>query len=126
MNAEDGACHCGRDLPAEKFFAQVVRIVHRDAHDWLTGALQRFNRLVLRRIGRRAQSQIDKQPVTAVDARLAERFAVNRNQSLALFARRLRNQLLQPGAKIVNARRRDNRHFVAAELLCRYSENGAE
>ena len=85
VNAEDGTGHRGRDFPTEEFLSQIVRIVHRDAYDWMTGSFQLLNGSVLRRIGARQQPEIDKYAIVAIDIRLAECFAINRDQSLTFF-----------------------------------------
>src|SRR6266478_9002587 len=47
VDADDRACHGCGNLPAEKFFADRVWILHGDTHDWLACFLQRFHRGVL-------------------------------------------------------------------------------
>ena len=112
IDAEDGTGHGRRELPAEELLAEVVGIVERNPHDRMPGSLQRLNRCVLGRIRRRLQSQIDEDAIAPVEVRCAERFPIDGDQPLSVFACRLCHQLFQPGAKIVDARRRDDRHFV--------------
>ncbi|MFK4398646.1 hypothetical protein ABIF31_005203 [Bradyrhizobium elkanii] len=59
-------------------------------------------------------TQVDEEAVVAVDRRLANRLALDRDQALAVLAGRFRDQLLGPGAEIGNVRRGEDRHLVAA------------
>src|SRR5258708_12180408 len=57
VDADDRACHGCGDLPAEKFFADSVWILHCDTHDRLACFLQRFHRGVLSAIRRAFQAE---------------------------------------------------------------------
>ena len=105
------AGHGGRDLPAEEFFAQIVGVVERRCarpDDRPVPAPRPPRSCAASGAG--LQPQIDEQAVVAIDVRRAERFAVDRDQALALLARRFRDQLLQPGAEIARcpAKRRSS------------------
>ena len=71
VDAKDGARYRGRELPAEELLSQVVRIVHRDADDRVTRALQLVYGCVLRRVGCRHQSYVDENAIATVDIRLS-------------------------------------------------------
>ena len=47
VNADDGARHGGRDLPAEELLAKIVDVVQVDAHDRMPCARQRYDASIL-------------------------------------------------------------------------------
>ena len=66
----------------------------------MSGRLKGGEFAVMRRIIFAFGPDIDEETVLAVDSGIRERFAVDRNQALAVLAGGLRDQLLGPGAKI--------------------------
>jgi hypothetical protein len=71
------------------------------------------------------QTEVCKHAIVAVNRRLAERFAVNRYDAFADFARGFSEKLFEPRAEVMNAGRRDDRNFVAS-VNCRCAKDGAE
>ncbi len=76
-----------------------------------------LDRLILRSIRRTGEPQIDEQPVLPVNVRGAQRLAVDRNNGLALLARRFRHQLLKPGTEIRDCWRADDSKLVATLIV---------
>jgi hypothetical protein len=93
--------------------AEIPRGRHGDPHDGLTRALERRHRIVLSGIGRYSQSKVDEKSVLPVCLGPAESLPIDGDETLALLARRLGEQLLEPGADLDDSRRRDDRHLVA-------------
>ena len=129
IDADDRTGDSGRDFPTKKFLAEIVNVVDCDAHDWLARVFNRLYRYVrlsiLRSIPIVIEAQINKHTVIGIGLGRCWWFAIHRNQTLAVLSRRLCQQLLQPGAEIVNARRCDDRNFVPP-LIMRDAEQGAE
>ena len=71
----------------------------------MTGGFQRGESLVMRGIVLAFGPDIDEEAVVAVQRGIAERFAVDRNQALAVLAGGFGDQLLGPGAEIGDHRR---------------------
>ena len=103
-----------RDFPAEEFLADIVDVGKLDAYNGLARLFESGDGGVLRLIRLGLQTEIREHAIVAVNRRLAERFAVDRDNALADFAGRFGEKLLEPRAKVVNARRRDDRDLVAA------------
>src|SRR5205823_3591291 len=125
IDADDRTGDRGRDFPTKKFLAKIVNVLDCDAHDRLAGALNRVYRRILRSIPIVIEPQINKHTVIAIALGRCRWFAIHRNQTLAVLSRRLCQQLLQPGAEIVNARRSEDRNFIPL-LIMRNAEQGAE
>src|SRR6266699_5817435 len=125
IDADDRSSHGGRNFPAEELFTNRIRLLNRDVHDWLACFLQSFNRRVLPVIGRGFEAKIGKYAVTPVVLGLGQSLPINGNDSLSDFPCRFREKLFEPGAKIRNARRRNDRYFVAP-LVCRGSEDRSQ
>src|SRR6202007_2369621 len=100
------------NLPPEKLFTESVRLLDCNTHDRLTCFLQGFHGRILSAIGRGLQTEIRKYPVAPVALRLCQSLAVHRNNSLSDLPRGFSEELLKPGPKIGNARRRNDCHLV--------------
>ncbi len=91
----------------------MVDRFHHNAHHGMAGSFQRGQFFLMRGVAFAFGADIDEEAIVAVDGRIAQRFAVDRNQALALLAGRFRNQLLGPRAEIGDLFRRQNGHLVA-------------
>ena len=80
----------------------------------MPGRFQRGQLLVMRGVVFAFGADVDEEPVAAVERGIAERFAVDRDQALALLAGGFRDQLLGPGAEIGDLWRREDGDLVAA------------
>src|SRR6185437_14810896 len=89
VDADDGAGHGCRDLPAEEFLADMPDILDPDPRDRMPRPLQRLYRLALRAIGMSVQLQIGEEPVTAVAVGRGERLVRQRNEAASLLPRAL-------------------------------------
>ncbi|MGY4597859.1 hypothetical protein ACVWXL_005605 [Bradyrhizobium sp. GM22.5] len=82
VDAEDAArdrrCH----LEAEKLLAEMVDRLHHDAHDGMAGRFDRSKLRVMGGVRFALDTDVDEEPVIAVDRRLAQRLAVDRDQAL--------------------------------------------
>ena len=114
VDAEHGAGDRRGDLEAEEFLADMVDRLHDDADHRMPGLLQRGELVVMRGVVFALGAQVDEEAVVAVERGVAERFAIDRDQALAVLAGRFRDQLLGPGAEIGDLLRRQDRHLVAA------------
>ena len=114
IDAEHRARDGGRHLEPEKFLADVVDRFHHDANDRMPGRLQRLEPVVMRGVVFAFGADIDEEAVVAVKRGIAERFAVDRDQALAVLAGGFGDQLFGPGAEIGDLLRRGDRHLVAA------------
>ena len=63
IDAEDRARNGRGELPAEEFLADVIAIGDGDAHDRMTGAFERGDRVILLRIRFARQPHIDEQAI---------------------------------------------------------------
>ena len=114
IDADDRAGDGSRDLEAEKFLADMFGQFQLDAHHRMAGRLQLRKLGLVSGIGFTIEREIDEEAIVAVKLRRAERLAVDRDETLAVLAGGLGEQLLGPGAEIGQARRRQDRHLVAA------------
>ena len=114
VDAEHRARHRGRHLEPEKFLADMVDRLHDDAHHGMPGRFQRGELFVMRGVVLAFGADVDEEAIVAVQRRIAQRFAVDRDQALAFLAGGFRDQLFGPGAEIGDLRRRRDRHLVAA------------
>ncbi len=114
IDAEHRACDRDRHLEAEKFLADMLDRLHDDADHRMSGLFQRRQLGVMRGVVFAFGADVDEEAVVAVGCRLAERFAVDRDQALAVLAGGFGDQLLGPGAEIGDFRGRQDRHLVAA------------
>ena len=89
-------------------------MAHADAHDRMPGPLEGGHVLVLVEVRAGLEAQVDEEPIGAVDGGVAGRLAVHGHDSPALLPRGLGEELLEPGAEVVDARRGDQRHLVTA------------
>src|SRR6267154_5244852 len=85
VDADDRTGHGCRDLPAEKLFADGVRILHGDPDDRLARFLQRFDSGILRAIGRGLEPEIREYAIRTVVFGRGHAFAVYRDDSFAAF-----------------------------------------
>ena len=100
IDAEDRARHGGRHLEPEKFLADMVDRFHDDADHGMSGRLQRLEPVVMRGVVFAFGADIDEEAVVAVKRGIAERLAVDRDQTLAVLAGGFGDQLFGPGAEI--------------------------
>src|SRR6266550_3476194 len=77
VNAEDGTCNCGCDLPSVKLLTEVVVIAHCDTDNRMAGFFECGDLCVLLRVSRRLESQVGEDAILAVDLRPANRFTVH-------------------------------------------------
>ena len=82
--------------------------------DGLPGRLERVDGGVLRGVGRVVEPQVDEQAIVAVGRGRAERLAIDGDDALAVLAGGLGEELLEPGAEVVDAGRGDERQLVDA------------
>ncbi len=80
----------------------------------MSGFFQRGELVVMRGVALAFGADVDEEAVAAVDRGIAERFAVDRDQALAVLAGGFRDQLFGPGAEIGDLLRRQDGHLVAA------------
>ncbi len=80
----------------------------------MAGVFERSDGGVLRLVRLGLQAEVSEDAIVAVDRRLAERFAIDRDDAFADFAGGFGEELFEPCAEIVNSRRRDDRDLVAA------------
>ena len=106
IDAEDRARDRGRHLEAEEFLADMVDRFHDDADHGMPGRFQRVEPVVMRGVVFAFGPDIDEEAVVAVERGIAERFAVDRDQALAVLAGGFGDQLLGPGAEIGDLLRR--------------------
>src|SRR5262249_19892888 len=106
VDAEHRAGDGRRDLPSHELFAEVVFRRHPNSDDWSAGLLQCGYAGILCGIGLVLEAQICEHSIVAVDLRRSERFAIHRDDALAVLAGGLGNELLEPRTEIVNAWRR--------------------
>ena len=104
----------GGDLPAEELLADGERAGDVDAHDDRAGRFERGDAGILRRVGRGGEPQIDEDAIGAVAIGRRQRLEIDRHDRLPVLARRLGDQLLEPGAEALDAGRGDERELVAA------------
>src|SRR5262249_48005864 len=105
-----------RDLPAVEFLAHVVDIRQLDVHDWLSSLAQRFHLLRLLAIRLARQAEINEDPVAAINVGRGQGLAIDRDETLALLASALGQELFQPCAEVLDSRRGNNGHLVAAKI----------
>src|SRR5260221_13242404 len=67
VDTDDRAGDRGGDLPAKELLAELVTVFERDAHDRLTGALQRIDGAILCNVRTVIEADIGEQAVAAVD-----------------------------------------------------------
>src|SRR5215472_17160685 len=103
VDAENGSCDCSRNLPAEDFLAHVINVGQFNFDDRLATLAQRVDFLCLPAVGFAGKTEINEDPIIAVDFGRREYFAVNGNETFAQFARTLRQKLLQPRSQVVKA-----------------------
>ena len=96
----------GGDLPAEELLADGERAGHVDAHDDGAGRLERGDAGILRRVGRGGEPQVDEDAIGAVAIGGASASRSTGTIALPVLARRLGDQLLEPGAQPLDARAR--------------------
>ena len=125
VDAEDRSGYRGGNFPAEEFLAEVIRVGHSDVDNGMPCFFECGDFGVLCRVRRGFQSDVGEDPVLAIHSRCCQRFAIHRDDALAQFAGRLRNQLLKPCAEIENTGRRNNRDLVASHLRGR-AQNQAQ
>ena len=114
IDAEDGAGDRGRHLEAEKFLADMVDRFHDDADHGMPGLFQRGQLFVMRGVAFALGSDVDEEPIAAIERGVAKRLAVDRDQALAFLAGGFGDQLFGPGAEVGDLLRRQDRHLVAA------------
>ncbi|OIQ65951.1 hypothetical protein GALL_524860 [mine drainage metagenome] len=73
---------------------------HDDAHHGMSGVFQRGKLPVMRGVVFALGAQVDEEPVVAIECRIAQWFAVDRDQALTVLAGGFGDQLLGPGAEI--------------------------
>ena len=88
--------------------------LHHDPHHGVTSPFECGKLLVMRGVVIALHADVDEEAVVTVQRNIAQRFALDRNQALALLAGGFRDQLLGPGAEIGDLLRRQNGHLVAA------------
>ena len=115
VDAHHRACHGRGNLPAEELARQRVDVGHVDPHDGPPGGYQRLDGRILGVVGRGRESKVDEQAVGPVRGRRAEGLAVDGDNGVAVLSGRLGNQLLEPRAQVVDARRDDGRELVDAQ-----------
>src|SRR5262245_32578913 len=125
IDAKHGAGDCGRDLPAHELFGEVVLGGDANGDDRFAGSLERRDGGVLRGVRCILEAKIREEAIVAVRRRGTDRFAIDGNDALAVLARRFGDQLLEPRAEIVNARRGNQRQLVLSARR-RYTENRAQ
>src|SRR5260370_20916282 len=125
IDADDRSSHGGRNFPAEEPFTNHLRPLALEAPDWLPCFLQTFHHRLPRVFGAGVHAPQRKYPVTPPPRRPRQPLPVHGNDSLPDFSRRFREKLFKPRAKIRNARRRNDRYFVAP-LGCRGSEDRSQ
>src|SRR5262249_42774758 len=113
------------DLPAEEFLAEIVDIGHLQPDYRLAGILERLDPSVLILISSVLQTEIDEDSVVSIDFRSPKRLAIHRDQALALFARALGQQLLEPRAQVRNPGRGDERDLVVPQV-CERAQHGPQ
>ena len=113
----------GRELPAEELRSQVVRVGEVEDDDRMARALERVDRAV--ELGITADAQGDEDAVARVDLGITDRLVTDRDDSLALLAGALGDQLLRPQGEALDASRREDGHLVTARVVQR-SHHGAE
>ena len=116
MNPEQRAGHGGSHFPTEKFLTKAERVSETDTNNRLAGFVQRVQRRILFSRRRTVESNIDKEPIPAIDLGRAQGLGINRNKSAPLLAGRFGDELLKPRPQGANARRGHNGHFVSAVL----------
>ncbi|MGY4314565.1 hypothetical protein ACVWW1_003892 [Bradyrhizobium sp. JR3.5] len=80
----------------------------------MAGGLERGELCLMRGVVLALGAQVDEEAVVAVDRGVADGFALDRDQALAVLAGRFRDQLLGPGAEIGDLGGGEDRHLVAA------------
>src|SRR5712671_3125683 len=113
VDADDRTGHGRRDLPAEKFFADGIGILHGDAHYRVACFLEGGDGDVLRLVGCRFEAEIGEYAIRAVVVGPGQAFTVHRNDSFAAFSRGFGEELLEPGSEIRNTGRRNDGQLVA-------------
>src|SRR6202030_3374235 len=97
----------GGDLRAEKFLTKIVRVLDGDTHDGQAVLLGGLDCGVLLFVRLGFEAEIGGNAIAAVRFRLGELFAIDGNDALALFSGRFGDELLEPGAEIMNSRGRN-------------------
>ena len=103
----------------------MCRGCHRDANDWMPCGFQCSKSSFTRAVAIVFQTQIDKDAIIAIDLRLPERLAFQRDQRLAVLAGGFGDQLFSPCTEACDTRRAGQGQLVAA-MLGRSGECKAE
>ena len=74
----------------------VVNVVHRDTNHRMPCRRECFERTILRFVAPRRKPLVNEHPVVSIYFRRSQRFTIHWDDSLPIFARRFRHQLLQP------------------------------
>ena len=98
LTPRHGARHGGGHLPAEELPPERGQAVDGDADDRLSRAFERRDGGILRGVPV-AEANVDEEPIGAVGLGRPDRLQVDRDDSLAVLARRLGHELLDPGAE---------------------------
>ena len=114
IDSEHRAGYRGCDFEAEEFLPDMLDRRQHDADHRMAGFLQRREFRLMRRYAFAFRAHVDEDAIVAVDHRIAERFAVNRNQAPAVLAGGFGDELFRPRAEVGNFGRRQHRHLVAA------------
>ncbi len=125
VDAEQRPGDRDRELPAEELLAQIIAVCQPQMHNGLAGVFQRLHALVLLCAGPFVRPHIDEEAIPPIDVRIAQRLTFHRDDAATLFARALRNQLLDPVAKGRNRGRGHNGHLVVP-LQCQAAHDRAE
>ena len=123
VDADDGACDRGGNLPAEKFRAQIIDVGHRDSQHGVPGLFERRHLRIDLHIRGMFGVDVGEHAIVAVNLRRAQFFAIHRDNAFSNFARGLGQQLLEPRAEVGNIRRSDDRDFIAAAPRRRAQNN---
>ena len=113
IDAERRAGDGRGELPCEEDFAEVAFVFHDDVDDRMSGVRQlaQSRCLIIS-----AQAHAYEETIIAIFVRCERRFAGDRNDTLPFFARRLRDELLDPQSERIERSRRDESQFVASRL----------
>src|SRR5258706_16231921 len=106
--------HHRRDLPAEHLRANIIKIGNRKLENWMTCGFQCSNRFIMFA----SFTQINKDAVVAIDIRTPKRFQRYRQDSFAILATRLSDDLLNPARKCGQRRIAQDRELVSAFVSC--------
>src|SRR5205085_9484543 len=108
----------------EEHLRDLVAVVNAKADHRMTAAFQRLKPRIAFVV--LAEAQMHEHAVAAVGIRIAERFPVDGNKSLALLAGGFGEQLFEPGAETCDFARSNERDLVAAEIAREHAERDAK